>query len=206
VLLQPTPEPAHRSPSIHNARQRAESDKASAKADAVASVVTAWLPLLDSFDAALDAQAAVEARSGPPPAGEVEIHSAYRALHSQLLELLRWGGRVGGVGVAAMDALVGVAVWPRLWRRWLPCPNQEPRAKAFPPPPLKTPTNRRAGVEVMSRGSQEGKPFDPQIHEAVMREVALPGFKPDSVTRVLRAGYFVGDRLIRPALVAVAAD
>jgi molecular chaperone GrpE len=60
-------------------------------------------------------------------------------------------------------------------------------------------------VEVLSRDSQEGASFDPQVHEAIMRE-ALPGFAPDSVTRVLRAGYRVGDRLVRPALVAVASD
>jgi hypothetical protein len=52
-------------------------------------VVKAWLPLLDSFDAALAAQEVAEARSGPPPAGEAAVHAAYRSLHKQLLELLK---------------------------------------------------------------------------------------------------------------------
>ncbi len=51
--------------------------------------MTAWLPLLDSFDAALAAREAAEARAGPPPPGEAGVHAAYRALHKQLLELLR---------------------------------------------------------------------------------------------------------------------
>lgn len=72
-------------------RTRAEADKAAAKTNAVVEVVTAWLPLLDSFDAALQAQEAAEARGGPPPPGEAEVHAAYRALHKQLLELLRCG-------------------------------------------------------------------------------------------------------------------
>lgn len=54
--------------------------------------------------------------------------------------------------------------------------------------------------------SQEGQPFDPNIHEAVMRSPPPPGTAPDTVLRVLRAGYRVGDRLVRPALVIVAQD
>jgi hypothetical protein len=82
----------------------------------VASVVTAWLPLLDAFDAALDAQAMVEARSGPPPDGEAQIHAAYRALHTQLLELLRCAGLVFAyclckVGWVAALEFLEVVVW-----------------------------------------------------------------------------------------------
>jgi len=48
-----------------------------------------------------------------------------------------------------------------------------------------------------------GIPFDPTIHEAVMRdeESSLP---PNSVVGVLQKGYFLNDRLLRPAMVKVA--
>jgi molecular chaperone GrpE (heat shock protein) len=70
-------------------RQRADEDKKGARAAATAEVITAWLPLLDSFEAATAAQAAAEVRSGPPPPGEAQVHAAYRALQIQLLEILK---------------------------------------------------------------------------------------------------------------------
>jgi molecular chaperone GrpE len=53
---------------------------------------------------------------------------------------------------------------------------------------------------------QEGLPFDPASHEAVMRQAAPPGVRDDSVLKVLRSGYRVGDRLVRAPLVIVAQD
>jgi molecular chaperone GrpE len=49
-----------------------------------------------------------------------------------------------------------------------------------------------------------GEPFDPQRHEAaeVVRDSDAP---PGTVVRVLRPGYAKGDRLLRPAVVAVSA-
>lgn len=135
---------------LSRARQRAEQDKAAARDTATADVLSAWLPLLDSFDAALAAQEAQEARAGPPPEGEANIHAAYRALHRQLLEILK----LRGVTVLAAE--------------------------------------------------QEGRLFDPGEHEAVMRQPAPPGVADGSVLKVLRAGYRVGERLVRPALVIVA--
>ncbi|HVT02892.1 MAG TPA: nucleotide exchange factor GrpE [Thermoanaerobaculia bacterium] len=46
-------------------------------------------------------------------------------------------------------------------------------------------------------------PFDPAIHEAVTREENT-GFPSHTVVEVLQKGYFLNDRLIRPALVRVA--
>ena len=46
-------------------------------------------------------------------------------------------------------------------------------------------------------------PFDPEIHNAVMREDA-DGVEPDTVTQVFQKGYRVGDRILRPAMVKVA--
>lgn len=48
-----------------------------------------------------------------------------------------------------------------------------------------------------------GEPFDPHIHEAVVTE-ATDEFEPDTVIQEILAGYRLGDKLIRPALVKVA--
>jgi molecular chaperone GrpE len=48
-----------------------------------------------------------------------------------------------------------------------------------------------------------GEPFDPHIHEAVVTE-ATDDFEPDTVMQEIVAGYRLGDKLIRPALVKVA--
>ncbi|MDB6079294.1 MAG: grpe [Akkermansiaceae bacterium] len=49
----------------------------------------------------------------------------------------------------------------------------------------------------------EGKPFDPKIHEAVSQE-AQAGVEDDTVLRVVRRGFMLRDRLLRPASVVVA--
>jgi molecular chaperone GrpE len=74
-----------------------------------------------------------------------------------------------------------------------------------------------AGVEMIARQLGEvlrkygvsevpalGEPFDPQYHEAVMREEssAVP---PGTVREVFQKGYILNDRLLRPALVKVSA-
>ena len=46
-------------------------------------------------------------------------------------------------------------------------------------------------------------PFDPEVHNAVMREDA-DGVEPDTVTEVFQKGYKVGSRVLRPAMVKVA--
>jgi len=50
---------------------------------------------------------------------------------------------------------------------------------------------------------QAGVPFDPKIHEAVVRE-ENPSVPSQTVTAILQKGYFLHDRLLRPALVKVA--
>ena len=49
----------------------------------------------------------------------------------------------------------------------------------------------------------EGEPFDPNVHNAVMREDA-DGVAEDTVTAVFQKGYKLGDRILRPAMVKVA--
>ena len=46
----------------------------------------------------------------------------------------------------------------------------------------------------------EGAPFNPEIHNAVMREDA-DGVEPDTVTEVYQKGYKMGDRVLRPSMV-----
>ena len=48
-----------------------------------------------------------------------------------------------------------------------------------------------------------GEQFDPHIHEAVVME-ATDEYEPDTVMQEIVAGYRLGDKLIRPALVKVA--
>jgi len=45
--------------------------------------------------------------------------------------------------------------------------------------------------------------FDPNIHEAVVRE-ENPSVPSHTVVQVLQKGYFLHDRLLRPAMVKVA--
>lgn len=49
-----------------------------------------------------------------------------------------------------------------------------------------------------------GERFDPHVHEAVVTEPS-DEYEPDTVTAELARGYRIGDRLLRPAMVKVAA-
>jgi molecular chaperone GrpE len=50
---------------------------------------------------------------------------------------------------------------------------------------------------------QEGEKFDPNLHQA-MYEVQDPALPAGTVAQVVQSGYMIGDRMLRPALVAVA--
>jgi molecular chaperone GrpE len=60
---------------------------------------------------------------------------------------------------------------------------------------------QRVGVEPFS---PEGEPFDPQLHEAVAQR-AVEGAEPGTVAEVFQQGYRLGDSVLRPARVLVAA-
>ncbi len=73
------------------------------------------------------------------------------------------------------------------------------------------------GVELISKQLNEvlesfgvkpiaavGEPFDPHFHEAVVTEPS-DKYEPDTVTEEITRGYRIGDRLLRPAMVKVAA-
>lgn len=55
----------------------------------------------------------------------------------------------------------------------------------------------------LSEIEAENAAFDPERHNAVMREDA-DGVEPDTVTQVFQKGYMLADRVLRPAMVKVA--
>ena len=57
--------------------------------------------------------------------------------------------------------------------------------------------------EGIERINQNRVPFDPNLHEAISNEEA-PGFECGEVIEVVRQGYKLGDRILRPAMVRVA--
>ncbi len=59
----------------------------------------------------------------------------------------------------------------------------------------------RSGAEAMET---VGKPFDPHRHEALSRE-ETPDFQEGTITKELRRGYLLKEKLLRPAQVVVAA-
>ena len=52
--------------------------------------------------------------------------------------------------------------------------------------------------------AEPGTPFDPRLHEAIVN-VPGTGRAEGEIVEVVRRGYLLRDRVIRPALVAVAA-
>lgn len=60
---------------------------------------------------------------------------------------------------------------------------------------------KRQGVQPVEA---DGAPFDPNVHEAVMREERAD-VPPGTVSGVFQKGYLLNDRLLRPAMVKVSA-
>ena len=58
-------------------------------------------------------------------------------------------------------------------------------------------------AEGIQRIEAEGQPFDPNIHEAISQEPS-PDHPSGTVIAVVRSGYMLGERIIRPAMVRVA--
>ena len=54
----------------------------------------------------------------------------------------------------------------------------------------------------LKKFSPQGEKFDPNVHQA-MYEVPTSELPPGQVAEVIQAGYMIGDRVLRPAMVAV---
>lgn len=63
-------------------------------------------------------------------------------------------------------------------------------------------TLERFGIEELD---PEGEPFDPERHEALTMQPS-PEAEPGSVLNVVQKGYLLNGRLLRPAMVVVAAE
>jgi len=61
-------------------------------------------------------------------------------------------------------------------------------------------TTAKLGLETFG---DAGEPFDPRVHEALMHSYSAKVTEPTCV-QILQPGYRVGDRILRPARVAVA--
>ena len=58
------------------------------------------------------------------------------------------------------------------------------------------------GKHGVKKFSPDGEKFDPNVHQAVF-EMEHPELPPGHVAQVIQAGYMLGDRVLRPAMVAV---
>ena len=54
----------------------------------------------------------------------------------------------------------------------------------------------------MKKYSPQGDKFDPNLHQA-MFELETADVPPGHVVQVIQAGYMIGDRVLRPAMVVV---
>jgi molecular chaperone GrpE len=63
-------------------------------------------------------------------------------------------------------------------------------------------TMQQFGIEVID---PEGEPFDPEFHEAISMQPSTAA-EPGSILNVAQKGYTLNGRLLRPAMVVVAAE
>ncbi|MCK7467998.1 MAG: nucleotide exchange factor GrpE [Desulfosudis oleivorans] len=60
-------------------------------------------------------------------------------------------------------------------------------------------------VQRDARSRRPGKPFNPEVHEAILREHSGEPARKTPCVREMQKGYMINGRLLRPALVVVAA-
>jgi len=130
---------------LDNARKRARHEMAEAQLQAIAGVLRDVLPVVDSFERAVETAA-----PGPDAAAETRaVYEGVSLIYRQLLEMLT-----------------------------------------------------RRGVKPMEA---TGQPFDPRRHEAVAQVPATEGLEDGVVALEMQKGYLLGERVLRPSKVAVAA-
>ncbi len=64
--------------------------------------------------------------------------------------------------------------------------------------------DRRLGMQGVSRVESAGQQFDPNVHEAIGQSAPTDDHPEGTITSVVREGYMLNDRTLRPAQVIVA--
>jgi molecular chaperone GrpE len=163
--------------------------------------------------------------SGPTPEAELEAVPTLEELQKQLAEsqsqaveyMDGWQRSVAEFQnyrrrVEAEKAEMYQMAAGNIIKRYLPILDDMERAMEARPPDLAWAN----GIELIFRKLQtileaegvkrieaEGQKFDPNFHEAISQEPA-EGVESGTVLTVIRNGYMLGERVIRPAMVRVA--
>jgi molecular chaperone GrpE len=147
----------------------------------------------------------VAEKSAPPPAETTDWQGMAQRLQAEMDNFRKRQTRRADEAIAAERE--------RLLRSVLPLADNLNRALSYN---NTTETNLRQGVELTQREllrflegegvtkiEAVGQPFTPELHEAVA--TAPAHMAPNTVIQEVEAGYRLGDKLLRPAKVVVAA-
>ncbi len=130
--------------------------------------------------------------------GEQKINNSYQGLYKQMVEAMR------GFGVEAVSGSSGrrsgcCSGCLQQAQQRAPASSLPRTGHAAAPPP---PPQHHAATPPAAQVATVGELFDPNVHEAIMREPSEE--VPDgSVLMEFRKGFRLGDRLLRPAMVKV---
>jgi len=170
-------------------------------------------PQTDLNDRGADAEAP-ETAPGPSPQVMAELTRERDALQERVLrtaaEFDNYRKRVERERRDLADYVTGEALGDVL-----PLLDNFERAMAAPATDLAA---FRTGIELIHKQFVDalrkrgvvafdsiGKHFDPNLHQAVAREV-VPGAEDGEIVEELQRGYMLGERLLRPAMVKVATE
>ena len=174
----------------------------------------------DVREPAADASATEEAGDAPAPSGEEPLSDEDRALLEEAerdlvaemrndmlraqAELVNFRTRVERDRVANREAVIA-----EVFRSLLPAIDDLARAEAHgdlvegAPLTLVAQKLRTAFEKYgLKPVGEKGEPFDPAFHEAVV-QLPSPDATENTIADVIEVGYVLGDRLVRPAKVAV---
>ncbi len=174
----------------------------------------------DVREPAADASATEEAGDAPAPSGEESLSDEDRALLEEAerdlvaemrndmlraqAELVNFRTRVERDRVANREAVIA-----EVFRSLLPAIDDLARAEAHgdlvegAPLTLVAQKLRTAFEKYgLKPVGEKGEPFDPAFHEAVV-QLPSPDATENTIADVIEVGYVLGDRLVRPAKVAV---
>lgn len=174
----------------------------------------------DVREPAADASATEEAGEDPAPSDEESLSDEDRALLEQAerdlvaemrndmlraqAELVNFRTRVERDRVANREAVIA-----EVFRSLLPAIDDLARAEAHgdlvegAPLTLVAQKLRTAFEKYgLKPVGEKGEPFDPAFHEAVV-QLPSPDATENTIADVIEVGYVLGDRLVRPAKVAV---